>query len=122
MHEFSLCEGLVKAVLQELARLGTPSPRLLKVMVRAGSLQNIVPENMEQAFLVLTRDTPAAGATLELRMPPTCCKCKNCGWQGEIAGSFFVCPSCESISLEIVSGRELVLEGLKVEDNENKND
>ncbi len=122
MHEFSICEQLVRVIGEELARVNRDRPvRLLRARVAVGRLQQIVPENLRFAFEVLTRATPAEGASLELREVPVTATCENCGWRGEIEPNRFVCPECTGTRLEAHTGRELFLESLEIEDDEPDN-
>lgn len=118
MHEYAICAGLVDAVLEELDALDPPGGRLRRVRVVAGALHQFVPEFMETAFGLLTRDTPAAGARLELAIRPVTARCPACGWSGEIAVPFFQCPACGSLRLDLLTGKELYLDQLTIEQPE----
>ncbi|NOY80651.1 MAG: hydrogenase maturation nickel metallochaperone HypA [Kiritimatiellaeota bacterium] len=122
MHEFSICEQLVRVIGEELARVNSERPvHLLRARVAVGRLRQIVPENLRFAFEVLTRDTPAEGASLELREIPVTATCGGCGWHGEVEPNRFVCPECGGTNLEAHTGRELFLESLEIEDDEPDN-
>lgn len=118
MHEFSICEQLVRVIEEELARRGPGPVRLLSARVAVGGLQQIVPENLRFAFEVLTRDSSVTGATLELREIPITATCRQCGWQGEIQPNRFICPECTGSDLETHTGRELYLESLEIEEDD----
>jgi len=116
MHEYSICQALVAGVLSELDQLDPPPVRLLKARVVVGALRQIVPEFLESAYTTLTNGTEAAGSCLEIRSVPVEIKCGDCDWQGPLPGRIFQCPKCESIQIETLSGMELYLEGLQVEE------
>ena len=113
MHEFSICQELVKVALAEVEKHG-PSARLRKARLAAGALRQIVPEAMTFAFEVLTKDTLAEGAVLEIVNAPVVAKCRQCGWQGEIEEMVFQCAACGGIALDLQGGTELYLESLEV--------
>ncbi|MGR8918387.1 MAG: hydrogenase maturation nickel metallochaperone HypA/HybF [Gammaproteobacteria bacterium] len=115
MHEFSICERIVDAVLAELGRLDPPPGRLLGVRVVVGRLHQIVPDYLEFAYASLTRDTAAAGSRLELRFVPIGVACRACGWRGDIEPPAFRCGGCGALEVDVVSGRELYLEHLEVD-------
>ena len=115
MHEFSIGEGLVQGVLKEMARLDPPPCRLVRVRVVMGRLHQIVPDYLTQAFEILTRDTPAQGADLDLVISPIVGRCTECGWEGELEPPFFRCGSCEAPHIEVLKGKELYLDRLEVE-------
>ncbi len=118
MHEFAICEQLVATVLEELARM-TPPKRLTCVRIAVGGMQQVVPESMEMAFDVLTQDTPAEGAKLEMRRTPVVLDCRKCGWHGEAKPNLIRCGGCSSGDVQVVSGKELYLESLEVEETPN---
>jgi hydrogenase nickel incorporation protein HypA/HybF len=115
MHEFSICEGLVDAVLKEMEKLSPPPDRLVRVRVVMGRLHQIVPDYLAQAFEVLTRGTPAEGAAMEMETRPVVGRCRPCGWEGEIDPPFFRCGRCGALDLDMVKGKELFLDRMEVE-------
>ncbi len=121
MHEFSLCESLVRAILHELAGLGASPPRLVKAVVSADRMQYLVPDNLTRAFEILTRGTVAEGAVLELRIVPLIGRCTDCGAAGDVADPPGPCPSCGSHRVEVRSTGGVTLESLEVEADEDPN-
>ena len=119
MHEFSICESLVRAVIEELGKLpaaaGKP-PRLLKVRVLCGCLQGIVPESLQLAYELLTRNTPVQGSVLEVESAPARGECRQCGWQGEVTVPFIVCGRCGAADVVLLSGKQMHLTSLEVEE------
>jgi hydrogenase nickel incorporation protein HypA/HybF len=115
MHEFSICDGIVKAAVQELGKMKPKPLRLIKTRVVVGDLHQIVEDSLQFAYEVLVRDTPAAGSELVIRHVPVTARCKACGWQGEIRSPLFLCGACNSGEIELVTGKELFLENLEVE-------
>ena len=114
MHEFSICEGIVKAVVQEMAAHQVPAGALLKTRIVVGALHQVVPDTLTFAYEVLTRDTPAAGSQLEIRSVPVRAKCKTCGWEGEVRIPRFQCGQCGSGDIELVGGKEMYLDNLEI--------
>ena len=121
MHEFSICEKLVQAVLVELDRTRPRPKRLLKARVVVGRLQQIVPDSLQLAYEILTRETAAEGSALELDEVPIKCECRQCGWEGEINDRLFLCHDCGSAEVNVVAGNELYLESLEIEEDEHDN-
>ncbi len=78
MHEFAICENLVKCVVSEMAEREVASGQLRTARVVAGGLRQIVPAYMAQAYEVLTKDTPAEGSVLELKAVPVTGSCRDC--------------------------------------------
>jgi hydrogenase nickel incorporation protein HypA/HybF len=117
MHEMSMCQGIVEAVVEEMGKLDPQPERLIKVRVVAGALHQIVPEYMTDAWTYLTRETPAEGSELELAFTAVRgrCQAEGCGWEGEIRPPVFQCPKCEGFDVELMSGKELYLDRMEVE-------
>ena len=117
MHEFSICERIVEAVLGELADLQRPCARLCNARVVVGGLHQIVPDYLSFAYDVLTRDTAAEGSALQICVTPVVARCRTCDWEGEIDLPIFRCAACQSLNLDMLRGKELYLEHLEVEDD-----
>jgi len=115
MHEFSICQTLVAAVLKELGKLKNRKIRLNKARVSAGQYHRIVPASLKFAYKILTKDTPAEGSSLLIKSIPIKLKCKQCGWKGSTRAICFVCRKCGGVDLDIIGGKELYLESIEVE-------
>lgn len=119
MHELSICSSLVELVSAELQRQA-PKAKLLKAVVCVGGLRQIVPETLTFAYETLVAGTKLAGSVLEIRHVPVTARCEACGWEGTLAENYFICPKCDGHKLNLLTGRELHLESLEVENNEPK--
>ena len=115
MHEFSICQGLVKAILSELKKLDPPNPKLVKASVVIGRLRQIIPETLQSSYEALTKDTAIAGSKLQIINAPIIARCPNCGWEGEIKENHFRCGKCGCGEIELSGGMELYLNNLTVE-------
>ena len=62
MHEFSIGERIIGAVLAEIARRDPASVRLCKVRIVVGALHQIVPDYLTHAYAILSRGTVAEGS------------------------------------------------------------
>ena len=113
MHEVSICQGLVKVVLDEMAKRAIPVGTMLRVRVVAGALHQIVPDALEFAYDLLTRETPAAGSKLELRIAPLAARCTSCNWRGTIEPPLFLCSACGA-GVDLKGGDELYVEDLEI--------
>lgn len=118
MHEYSICTRIVDAVLEEMSRLHPPPRRLHKIRIVVGRLHQIVPDYLATAYEMLTRDTPAEGSEMELDVRPVTARCRACTWEGPIEPPFFRCGGCEAFEVDVTGGKELYLEHLQVEQDE----
>jgi hydrogenase nickel incorporation protein HypA/HybF len=117
VHELAVVHSLVEEVRAEVARLGVAG-RVAAVRLRLGALTTFVPAAMTFYFDALTQGTELEGATLAIEEVPVAGKCRACGRTLTLAGLPFVCAACGSPDLEIVSGRELVVDALEVTDED----
>lgn len=135
MHEFSICQNLVSAALAELKKYSSSrrhsdekngkngcQARLKKIRIVVGRQHAVVPDNLRFAYEVLTRDTPAEGSILAIRVVPVTGRCRKCGWHGKIQEARYLCADCESGDLELTGGNELYMESLEVETDEPSHD
>ena len=118
MHEFSICQTLVTAVLKELGKVKGKQIRLKKARVTAGQYHRLVSASLKQAYEILTKDTPAEGSALLIKTMPIKLKCNECGWQGLARDICFRCRKCGGVDLEIIGGKEFYLESIEVEKKE----
>jgi len=82
-------------------------------------LAAVVPESLRFCFDVVVKDTLLAGAQLVIEEVPVVARCKDCNAQWTIDAPVFICKTCQSGSLEILSGRELDIESIEVVEEEN---
>jgi len=83
-----------------------------KVRIRAGALLRVVESSLQQAWELLTADTPAQKATVELVQVPAELHCERCDHQSPTMDALATCPACGSGHVHLSGGDELVLESL----------
>ena len=113
MHELSLIAGLFE-VLEEKAR-EAGAARVASVTLRVGEMSGAVPELLTSAFEAYKKGTIADRAALKINLVPVRPRCRSCGGSSWREEAGFVCAACGSRDLEVVEGRELLLERLEVE-------
>ena len=77
-----------------------------------------VPEALDAAFEVVSKDTLAEGAKLRLVVVRPVVRCRECGKRFEPGIDYFLCPECNRADVEIVEGNELILKSVEFEENE----
>jgi hydrogenase nickel incorporation protein HypA/HybF len=107
MHEVTIAEGLIRMLEDETKRHG--ASRIKEVNVRVGELSNCVPDALMFAFETSTVGTVAEGAKLNIEYVPARGRCERCDLVFEVESAIFLCPQCNQIAGEIVSGKELDL-------------
>ena len=89
--------------------------RVLTVYLRVGKMSSAVPDHLRFFFGLLTEGTPLEGATLDIEMVPVRCRCGDCGIEFENDNANLACAGCASGRLEVITGRELLIESVEVE-------
>jgi hydrogenase nickel incorporation protein HypA/HybF len=118
MHEFNVCQTIVDSALAHMKGSGRPNVRLVKTTIVLGGLRQLVPEYLRSAYEQLTKGTRAEGSTLEIKLAPIEFTCAGCGKTTESNEARFRCASCGSQLGQVSGGREMYLESLEVEEDE----
>jgi hydrogenase nickel incorporation protein HypA/HybF len=114
MHEAGIAQNLIEAVQQRLA--SEPGARVAAIHVRVGELAGISTDALDFAFECLSASTPLAGARLVFDPVPLVVSCDACGQTSAVEDLVFRCGVCGSERTRIVSGRELEVRTLELED------
>ena len=88
---------------------------MTKIVLKVGVMSGVVPELLESAFDTYKKGTLAAEARLEIVRVPVKLRCPDCGGETAREDTDFSCAACGSRRVEIVAGRELVVETIELE-------
>ena len=111
MHELALSRSIV-AVGVRHAR----GSRVTAVTVRVGHMRQVVPDTLRFCFGIAAEGTVLEGATLEIVEVPVALRCRECG-RGTVLENFELrCPGCGGSDLDMLSGQELLVESLELDD------
>lgn len=113
MHELPVTEEIIKIVLQHAREAG--AKRVLDVNLVIGDLTSFVDDSIQFYFDFLSKDTEAAGATLHITRIPAKVRCHQCQTEFSPDGHNWLCPECEALGGEVLSGREMYIESIEVE-------
>lgn len=116
MHELGIAQSVLEEVSVEAAR--HPGARPVKVSMRIGELAAVDPEALRFAFEALTMDTELAGLQLEIETCPRRHRCLDCSTEFLVKDFDFRCPHCGSTRNQCVSGEQLELAFLELEEHE----
>ena len=116
MHELSIAQSVLGIIEQESAPY--KNARVISVKLRIGRLSGIVPDALRFAFEVITKGGIAEGASLIIEEVPIAIKCHECNKVFNSEDPFMICPQCEGFDVEMISGREMEVRELEIEDGE----
>jgi hydrogenase nickel incorporation protein HypA/HybF len=115
MHEMGIAQQII-----DIATASIPadmrSARVECVNLKIGKLSAVVPDSLRFCFDIVSKGTPLAGAQLAIEETPVVARCKDCDARWTIAEPVFTCRTCDSSSLEILSGRELDIVSIEISD------
>jgi hydrogenase nickel incorporation protein HypA/HybF len=123
MHELSLASAVHETAIRHAG--GQP---VRSVQMRIGRLRQVVPDSLRFYFEVVSRDTLAEGAEMELELIDALLRCGECGgeWdpapapaedQGELMPvPMFRCPGCRAGGAEVLRGEEFEVESITIEE------
>lgn len=113
MHELSVTQSILKICEEEKNKHNFKN--ILKINIKVGKLTGLVPECIEEYFKVISKETFAENAKMEVVKIPLKIKCNECEYVGVIGRNEYECPSCESKNFRITNGNEFYIDTLEVE-------
>ena len=84
-------------------------------VLRIGVLSGVVPDLFASAFEMYKKGTIAESARLEIVPVPVKLRCPDCGGEAVREDTDFSCAGCGSRRVEIVEGRDLIVETIELE-------
>jgi hydrogenase nickel incorporation protein HypA/HybF len=111
MHEFSIASAVVATAVKHAT-----GRRVTVVRLRIGALRQVVPDALEFAFGIVSRETVCEGARLEWEAVALRVACTPCARTSELQRPPFRCPRCGDGAVAVVSGEELEVESIEVEE------
>jgi hydrogenase nickel incorporation protein HypA/HybF len=115
MHELSIAEDVLDIVHQYVPE--RERGRIRVVNMNVGALSGVVVESLTFCFSAITAGTPLEGVVLHCRAIPYLLRCTACGWEGEAEPGIRLCPACESAETTILSGTELQVTDIELDDD-----
>ena len=113
MHEFAITQSILDIVLDEAK--AAQANKITKVNLIIGELSGVVSDSVQFYFDFLKKDNAAGEATLDFKLVPAQLKCRDCLTDFNPRDSLWICPNCQSASMEIISGRDCYIESIEVE-------
>jgi hydrogenase nickel incorporation protein HypA/HybF len=114
VHELSIAQNIVEIVEQYVPVESRAATR--SVRVRVGGLSGIVPESLEFSFSAIVAGTPLDSARLDIERVPAVCRCEDCRVEFEVADFVFVCPGCSGMHTRLISGSDLQVVDIELEE------
>jgi len=114
MHELSIAVGIVEAAQDEAQKRGV---RVSAVHLRLGALSGVVKDALLFSYEVACQDTPLEGSRLVVEDVAVKVFCLQCQKEQVLTSvQSFACPVCDTPTMNILSGKELEVYALEVEE------
>lgn len=115
MHELAIAQQLCDAA---KAALPTAEAQVSTMTVRLGPLAGVSKDELAFGFEVMSRGTVFDGAHLEIEEVPAVVRCDACQAESQITDpNLLACPACGATTVQVVQGRELILQSIEVVDD-----
>ncbi len=115
MHELSVAQGIVDIIGQHVPQQELANVRAVRL--RIGAVAGIVQDSLEFSFAVITADTPLAHAAPVIETVPFIVKCNRCGAESQNEQGIILCSQCGSSETTVVSGTEMQIAAIELEEN-----
>jgi hydrogenase nickel incorporation protein HypA/HybF len=114
MHEVGVASSILECVAAEAGK--HPGAQLISVCVRIGELSNIDKDALDFAFEAITRGTDLEHLKLLVEWCPRRQKCTACSEEFAVRDFELACPNCGSAQTTCISGTELDIAYLELEE------
>jgi hydrogenase nickel incorporation protein HypA/HybF len=114
VHELGIAQNILEIVRQHVPESDARLVRTVKV--RVGDFSGVVADSLEFCFSAIVAESPFAAAKMEIERVPTRISCRLCGRVHESDGVDFLCPECGGGDIDILSGRELDVVAIELDE------
>lgn len=105
LHELGLTQSIIDLAIEYATREN--AKKVSSITVEIGSISGVIPEAVEFAFDVCSKETLVEGAALHINHINGQGRCLDCKEISDIDFPTHICPNCGNLSLEIVQGKEM---------------
>ena len=112
MHELSVAQAIVDRIERILAQ--EKGRDVSRVVLSVGSLSGIDTAALAFAMPVVAADRGWEAVDWDIRPVRAAVRCATCGGESEPEDIFPVCRLCESTDVEIIRGRELLIDSVDI--------
>ena len=114
MHEFSIIQSLIPQIEEFLTKGNYRKAN--KICLEVGAMSGVIPDALEFAYSICAQGTLVEGVELCIRMVPVTAVCEACFIKFEVHDYCFSCPQCKSTDLKMLTGNELKVKEIEVEE------
>ncbi len=115
MHELGIASSVLDAVRNEMA--GRPGKRAVAVGLRIGELAGVDADSLRFGFDCLVKDSDLEPLRLDIEQVIRRQRCLDCSSEFAVDRYTLECPGCGSLRGECLSGEELDIAYLELEES-----
>ncbi len=119
MHELSIAEGIIDIIHQHVTQERLHDVR--SVRVKVGTFSGVVPDSLEFSYQAITSGTTLERSFLMFDRIPFVIQCMECQQESVSEDGITLCPVCNSVNTKIISGKELQVKDIELEDVQQEN-
>ncbi len=117
MHELSIAMSIIEGASQEAISQG--GARIHAVHLKLGPLSGVVKDALMFSYGLACEGTLLEGSQLVIEEVPVVVYCPNCDREKTLNSiQRFCCPSCGTLTPDVVSGKQLELVAIEITDRE----
>jgi hydrogenase nickel incorporation protein HypA/HybF len=109
MHELSITQSIVDAVVERLGDTEVSSVR-----IEIGKLSGVMVDSVRFCFDMVVEGTPLQGARLVVDEPSGRARCRGCAEEFGSDDPILLCPACGSADVDVLAGRDLRIKSVEV--------
>jgi len=117
MHEMGIAMQIIEIAIASIPA-DLKNAQVKRVNIKVGKLAAVVPESLQFCFQIAVQDTPLCDAKLNIEEIPLRIRCTDCHVEWVAHEPVFLCRKCNGTSVKMLSGRELDITSIEVEDKE----
>ncbi len=113
MHEMSIALNILEIVEKELKK--ADGKKIERLNLAVGKLSGVVVESLQFALEASRKNSPIADAEIIIDEINAKMKCMNCDFEFNTDDFYSICPNCNSFKHHIISGKELLIKSLTIQ-------
>lgn len=111
MHELSVTQNILSIALKHAGQ----AEAITDIYLVIGQLSSMVDDCIQFYWDIISEGTIAQGARLHFKRLPAMMRCQHCQTEYPLHETSFVCPTCATTNVVLVSGDEFYVESIQVQ-------
>ena len=116
MHEYFIVQNIIKTVENLIKEY--PCKKITKAVILIGKFSGVEPDLLKTALEFFKKESPLEEAEIVLELEDLKIKCLECGVEMIKDRWDLTCSNCGSFNTKVISGEEMILKTLELEDND----